>query len=334
MEQVETVVIGNGLFGSAAARHLCELGESVAIVGPDEPPDHARHKGVFASHYDDGRLLRLADRNPTWASITRRAVASYRRLEDATGVDFYHPVGALIVIPPEDVDGDTDASPLSMMRACEIAHTVYPPGDRAWRAEFPQLDLPDTHYVIHEPAPAGYINPRRLIEAQNAAAAANGAVVVREMASGVDSTGAGVTVTVPSGTQIRAEKALVAAGAFTNFNGLLPLELPLKIETEVIALGKVSPEDARILQTAPTVTYPIDHPVLDSIYMVPPVRYGDGDFYIKLGANTTSDQVLTTLPDIQAWFRSGDSDFTVPSFEAVLRGLWPHTTILSVRSKR
>jgi len=331
--EFDTVVVGNGLFGSAAARHLVALGESVLVVGPDEPRDHANHDGVFASHYDEGRLVRLADTRPQWVPITRRAIGSYRRLEAEAGIDFFHPVGALIVVPAVDVENETAASPLAMMQQNEIAHTVYRPGDRAWQTKFPHLAFPSDYYVIHEPGPAGHLNPRKLIQAQNRVACAGGAVIRREIATGVEVLSTGVTITMASG-EVTADKVLVASGAFTNFNSLLPIELPLTIETEIVALGRLSPDSGREVAGTPTVKYLIDDPVLDSIYVVPPIRYPDGNFYIKMGANTTGDQAVTTLSGIQGWFRDGDSEFCRESFETAMSAMWPLTPILSVQTKR
>ena len=50
------IVIGKGMIGSAAARHLAERTDGVALIGPDEPRDPANHDGVFADHYDEGGL--------------------------------------------------------------------------------------------------------------------------------------------------------------------------------------------------------------------------------------------------------------------------------------
>ena len=44
------LVVGKGLFGSAAIRHLSLMSDNVAIIGPDEPADPDAHTGVFASH--------------------------------------------------------------------------------------------------------------------------------------------------------------------------------------------------------------------------------------------------------------------------------------------
>ena len=59
----EHIVIGKGLMGSAAARHLSAMGAQVALIGPDEPADRWTHQGVFASWLacETGRLSRARD---------------------------------------------------------------------------------------------------------------------------------------------------------------------------------------------------------------------------------------------------------------------------------
>ncbi|MFP3701778.1 hypothetical protein SB758_40520, partial [Burkholderia sp. SIMBA_013] len=46
---------------SAAARHLAEKVDGVALIGPGEPADITSHQGVFASHYDEARITRTID---------------------------------------------------------------------------------------------------------------------------------------------------------------------------------------------------------------------------------------------------------------------------------
>lgn len=332
MPDFDTVVIGNGLFGSAAARHLAAFGERVALVGPDEPTEQSEHDGVFASHYDQGRLTRLLDRNPVWAGLTRRAVENYPALEKRSGIDFYYPVGSLIVGPRTQPEATDD--PVKRATEDGIEIELYEPGDRSWKERFPYLSFADDQFVVFEPAPAGFINPRRLIGAQNALAVAGGAVIIRELVTRTARAQGGHTVTTDSGRTLSCSKLLVAAGGFTNFNGLLPEELPLTLETEVVVLGRVADETATTLEGSPTVKYTIDHPILDSIYVVPPVRFPDGSHYIKLGANTTSDRYPSTLREVQDWFRQGDSDIHLPSFESVLQEMWPNTEFESFETKR
>ena len=45
----DVAVVGRGLLGSAAARHLADLGADVAVIGPGEPAELASHNGVFAN---------------------------------------------------------------------------------------------------------------------------------------------------------------------------------------------------------------------------------------------------------------------------------------------
>lgn len=42
-ESVDFVIIGKGMMGAAAARHLARAGAGVALIGPDEPEDWANH---------------------------------------------------------------------------------------------------------------------------------------------------------------------------------------------------------------------------------------------------------------------------------------------------
>ena len=81
MTHFETIVVGNGLIGSAAGRYLSQLGEHVAIIGQAEPFDEMTHEGVFASHYDQRRLTHVTGRGGQWTTVKRNAVADYRALE-------------------------------------------------------------------------------------------------------------------------------------------------------------------------------------------------------------------------------------------------------------
>src|SRR5919108_2191049 len=97
--QYDYIVVGKGLMGAAAARHLSAHSPSVALVGPDEPADRPSHGGVFGSHNDEGRITRILDRDRIWALLAQRSIARYRDIEERSGVPFYHEVGHLMVGP-------------------------------------------------------------------------------------------------------------------------------------------------------------------------------------------------------------------------------------------
>ncbi len=40
------IVVGRGMMGSAAARHLSKVTDGVALIGPDEPAHPLQHDGV------------------------------------------------------------------------------------------------------------------------------------------------------------------------------------------------------------------------------------------------------------------------------------------------
>ncbi len=50
----DTIVVGAGLIGAAAVRHLSlshQEDQRIAIIGPEEPSGWEDHTGVFGSHY-------------------------------------------------------------------------------------------------------------------------------------------------------------------------------------------------------------------------------------------------------------------------------------------
>lgn len=54
-------------------------------------------------------------------------------------------------------------------------------------------------------------------------------------------------------------------------------------------------------------------------YMAPPIKHADGNYYLKIGRGSNSDPRLTTLEELQAWFKSeGDSE-QAKSMERILK---------------
>lgn len=93
------IVVGRGLMGAAAARHLARQADGVAVIGPDEPGDRKAHQGVFASHYDEGRITRTIDPDRNWALLANRSIGRYGEIARDSGVDFYREAGCVVVAP-------------------------------------------------------------------------------------------------------------------------------------------------------------------------------------------------------------------------------------------
>lgn len=330
MRRADTLVVGNGLIGAATARHLAEAGQRVAIIGPGEPTDPASHDGVFASHYDQGRLVSGFGADGAWAAIGRRAIAEFASLGDRSGIEFHRPVGRLSALRLTAHDRDA-----AQRRVAESSGRAEWFGrDRGWRARFPEVALPPDLDVLFEGAGAGVIDPRALIRAQNAVASEHGAEIVERRVATVETTRAGVTVTTVEGGTWAADRVVVAAGAFTNAAGLLPSPLDLRWKTETTVWGDVTADTAAALAHLPAVTSDVDDPDLDDVYLAPPLRYPDGVHRLKLGANTRHESWPSSTDEISAWFRAGSSDRDLPALARQLRAHLPEVEITNVSSHR
>lgn len=338
MHAYNTVVVGNGLLGSAAARYLSEWDNSVAIIGPSEPANHSRHEGVFSSHYDQGRLTRQFSQDPIWAVIGRRAVENYAALQAKSGIQFHFPVGR-VHAGRENVSEKVTAGSdlLGWLRQVDPAGAYlryFSPADRSWRDEYPYLRFPDGYGLFREAAPAGYINPRDMLRAQNVIAVQQGAEVIDALVVSVQSDVDQVLIETANGTQVSAQKVLIACGAFTNFNNLLPQPIPLRLKTETMIWADVSAETAERLKSMPGVGYDINDPDIDDIYLAPPILYPDGHYKIKMGCNTKGELWPTTLAEIQQWFQQGNSDVDLPPMERALRSILPDVEFGTITSHR
>ena len=85
----KAIIIGRGMMGAAAARHLSAMIEGVALIGPSEPVERKNHHGVFASHYDEARITRTFDDNIVWATLAARSLDRYAEIEAKSGISFF-----------------------------------------------------------------------------------------------------------------------------------------------------------------------------------------------------------------------------------------------------
>lgn len=96
----KVIIVGRGMMGAAAARHLSGMIDGVALIGPGEPAERKSHHGVFASHYDEARITRSFDDNMVWATLAARSLDRYREIEAKSGISFFSEAGCLFAGPP------------------------------------------------------------------------------------------------------------------------------------------------------------------------------------------------------------------------------------------
>ncbi|MEQ9335466.1 FAD-dependent oxidoreductase [Thalassobaculum sp.] len=308
-----SIVIGRGLIGSAAARHLSELSDGIALLGPDEPADRATHTGVFASHYDEGRMTRVVDPDMAWAITARRSIDRYADLEARSGIGFFTESGYLGIGGP-----GADYIARSEAAGRELGADITRLDAAGIRSRFPFVTVPDDADGLHEGHNAGHLSPRAMVRAQTAVARLQGTEIVADHATAVRAVPGGVEVETAGGQTLRAERVLVAAGAFTDACRLVPVDLKLRVFGRTVVLARIDDDMAADFRGMPTMGH-----AETGAYILPPIRYPDGNSYLKIGIGTTGDANLRSLEDLTAWFKGPGSEANRRDFQAFLTDLLP-----------
>lgn len=329
--QYDVAVIGNGMIGAAASRYLSAAGFATIGIGPGEPEQWETHGGVFASHYDQGRITRIIDPDDVWAQLGARSIAAYAELEAESGVQFHHAAGCLRVSPFYQQPGDTLAqagangerhgAQFSVCDASSITDT------------FPFLHFAPGSTVLWEEGGAGYVNPRSLVQAQLTAARQHGATIVRDSVRDIEPHPDYVSVHTVEGNEYRVGKVLIAAGAYTNHILKAPM---LDLEPRMVSILKaqIRPTEAARLSTMPSVIYRLEeNDTLFSIYCLPPVEYPDGYIYVKIGGTLLEKLNRYTHEEFVDWFHGPGNPIETDALKAVLLDMIPDLEVETYDTK-
>ncbi|MCP4226009.1 MAG: FAD-binding oxidoreductase [Actinomycetia bacterium] len=312
MSSVDVAVIGRGLIGSAAARHLAEGGLSTALIGPSEPQDREASAGPFSSHGDEGRITRIAGRAAVWSGLAARSIRRYGDLERRSDLPFHTRRG--LVVSMAEIDDWIDAgliygSNIHKISAAEVKTAT-------------GLTITGPHPVAYEGPPAGYINPRRLVMAQTKLTELAGGIVVDASVSAINRVDGAFELQGGFGTT-KACRLLLATGAFGR--GLLDVQLDVQRQPRTILLAEMGERS-----TLPSLIMadPPDQRLAE-IYWVPPIRYPDGRTYLKIGGSLRSDPRLPGETDLVEWFHSAGDQVEAKALEVSLRALLPEAEFTS-----
>lgn len=299
--------------GTACARHLAKAGCSVVLVGPDEPDDRARHDGPFGSFHDAGRITRAIAHDPVWSRLSTRSMARYRETERQSGIPFYTPCGGMMAGP---LDGPLSGFTTGFLETSQ--HLGLPHerlSDAELAARFPMFALPPGAAAF-DPT-GGVIDPRAMRRAHEMLARKAGAEVIALPAVTRD----GGTVTLADGRLLSADHVILATGGWA---GVAPLDTrrpAMRVYQRTVLLAEVSDEQAARLIGMPSLIYvPGDDPT--DRYVLPPIRYPDGRYYLKIGGELDSPEACDGTA-LNAWFKTDGGTKAGEALLGDLRRLMP-----------
>lgn len=148
----DTIVVGAGAMGSAAAYHLARRGQRVLILDQ------------FAEGHENGsshgitRIIRLAYfEHPSYVPLLSRAFELWRDLQDEAGEQLLTTTGSLDAGP---VGSRTVTGSLHSCQLHGLDHELLTSAEISSR--FPAYHLPESHVAVLQPA-GGFLIPERCI---------------------------------------------------------------------------------------------------------------------------------------------------------------------------
>ncbi len=325
----DVAIIGAGLFGSAAARHLSQNSDGVVLIGPEEPPNRQQHHGVFASHYDASRLTRIVDPDLVWGTLAKRSIMRYRAIERRSGIPFYRDIGYMMVTPG-GLGTDWFNFPAMRVVAEDLNVALEELDDTALKQRYPSLHFTPGSGALLQAQDAGVIDPRRLVEAQQKIAAEQGTTLLRDVVVQVRVTEAQVEIDTQSGEKIHANRVLLATGASTNAARLLSRKLETTVRAAMIMLAEVPTTRLEF----PSILYAkTDGQEPFWGLLMPPITYPDGRSYVKTMDDYYGPPLLENYEALGEWSRSQGHHDHYPILERGLREVWPSLDVVSTHFK-
>lgn len=221
-DSYDTIIIGGGAMGAAAAWQLSSRGQRVLVLDRSRPPH------TLGSTHGETRVIREAYfEHPAYVPLVQRAYQLWRELENATGRSLLQITGGLMIGP---ADGDVFTGAKASAELHRLPHEILDAANVHRR--FPALQVPEHLQAVLEPR-AGMLFVEACVEAFLAVASRSGtALRFDEPVTGWQASDSGVEVTTGRG-RYRADRLVIAAGAW--LAQLVPdLAKRLRIERQVL----------------------------------------------------------------------------------------------------
>jgi sarcosine oxidase len=310
------IVIGCGIMGSAGAMHLATSSKGVAIIGPSEAmagTDSAVPKG---SHHDVGRITRMLDPDPFWGSLAKRSIERYRKLEGLTGIQFFNECGFLWM----------DNDPVRVTEMARLAADDAPAIERLTNAgikeRFSYLSAEEISAALYQSRKSGTINPRAYVQAMAARAQDAGAQLIYDHVISLELTPQGVNLRTAANRLFSAEKILLTTGAYGAIDRLIGQNLPLRACKTGVVLIEVSRQTASSELANMPCIISRPPPSRPNTYLLPPLKYPDGKYYLKIGI-AAQGPLVKSADKLNRWLRNGRDSDTTTVLLTELRRIFP-----------
>lgn len=215
---LDTIVVGLGAVGSAAAYHLAQRGQHVLGLDRYAPPH------TLGSTHGGSRIIRKAYfEGRQYLSLLERAYPLWRDLEAASGQSLLHLCGCLNIGPPESAIVEESRR---SAQSLNLPYEVLSREDVGRR--FPAFHLPEGHVAVWDPE-AGLIPPEQCVQIHlDQARRHDAALHFDEPALQWQTDGDGVVVTTERATY-RAGRLVLSAGGWI-MDLLAGLQQSLRVE--------------------------------------------------------------------------------------------------------
>ena len=301
-KRYDTIVIGCGPFGAATAKYIAlNNGEkSVLCIGPTPSKSNP-----YSAHFDISRLYRVQHATGFWSTVSRASIGRYNEIA-AGGDKFHKEVGY-------------------------VGLSVY---DSQWRKDYGEglpypvegvnIGIPSHAtaadvQIFHQKEGAGFLDPLKMVEAQLRIFSNAGGRIVRDLVTRIEENEYGVfQVLTQNGEEYSCKKVLLCNGCFVNTVPIslkadkgvrLTLVKNLVLRTQSVVLFEISEEDIPKLPCE-TIVYggktkggEIELKC-DSSYSVPPLKYADGKYYLKMGHGQELEETINSesVSAIKQWY--------------------------------
>lgn len=212
----DTIILGAGAMGSAAAYYLSKQGHRVLLLEQFEI-DHRK-----GSSYGYSRIIRYSYDHPAYIALARAAFPAWHAIQEESQETLYVRTGGIDFGPPDDLQF---RNTVQSVQNAGIPHEMLDPQEAQRR--FPQFRLNSDWQVLHQPD-SGLLAASRCVKTHLRLAEQHGAVIRANSPVTVISASARSVAVTAGGEKYSAGGLVVAAGSWSKqVLGWLGLDLPL-----------------------------------------------------------------------------------------------------------